>query len=98
MFDPPLQGLLPASNSLPKKTPNGNCHQHQLPQQQQQQQQLPREDIFREKEALYYSRLDRDRDSIRFEKEEVRSLNHFHLHDKIERIDSFPDSVAGEVT
>jgi hypothetical protein len=92
--------LLPASsNSLPKKTPNGNCHQHQLSQQQQlQQQQLPREDIFREKEALYYSRLDRDRDSIRFEKEEVRSLNHFHLHDKIERIDSFPDSVAGEVT
>jgi hypothetical protein len=72
------------SSSLQKKTPNGNCHQ----------QQPLREDIFREKEAAFFNRLDRDRDSIRFEKEEVRSLNHFHLHDKIDRIDSFPDSVA----
>jgi len=39
----------------------------------------------------------RERDTIRFEKEEVRSLNHFNPHDKIERIDSFSESMA-EVT
>ena len=81
--------MVPTNNGLPKKTttPNGNCLQQ-------------RDDLvmFREKEA-FFNRLDRDRDSIRFEKEEVRSLNnhHFHLHDKIERIDSYADSVA-EVT
>jgi hypothetical protein len=65
-------------------TPNGNCLAT-----------LPRDDLllYREKEGSAF--YNRDRDSIRFEKEEVRSLNnHFHLHDKIERIDSYADSVA----
>ncbi|XP_023347353.1 uncharacterized protein LOC111716156 [Eurytemora carolleeae] len=70
-----------------KKAPNGDCAKH------------------RDNESGGYKLVDNglrdpyrgERDSIRFEKEEIRSLNHFSLHDKIERMDSFPESMT-EVT
>jgi len=83
-----------------KKAPNGNCMQHkQDGGGGETGYKLIDNSAYKAPggEGLYNSRGERD--SIRFEKEEVRSLNNYHLpgHEKIDRIDSFPESMA-EVT
>lgn len=76
-----------------KKAPNGDCMKHKMDGEAMYKQV---DGGYKAGDSIYSNRAERD--SIRFEKEEVRSLNHYHLHhDKIDRIDSFPESMA-EVT